>query len=579
MGSNDDRVIVDISSDEDDHHAADEPYDDPYDSDDVIHDDDDVENDDVPIDDKKARNEKSYVILKEDKLIEGQKDEIKKVTSVLSISKDEACMLLLKYNWCVTNVHEAWFGDEVKVRELIGMLDVDHGVKFPENDETEVDCGICFDSVMVKDSANCGCSHVFCKVCWITYVNTAINDGPGCLNLKCPEPSCGAAVGPDMVNVLAKGEEKKKYDGFWLRSYVESSQKKIKWCPGPGCDYAVEYDDNFEDDNYDVSCNCKFVYCWKCMEDAHSPLDCETVGKWVLKNTAEAENTTWILAYTKPCPKCKKSIEKNEGCMHMTCRKPCGHQFCWLCLGPWSEHGSRSCNGYKLEGGKVNKDEQQRDLAKKSIQRYTHYYERWAANEKSRKKALSDLHKIETVDLKKLSSNYDMPETQLQFITDAWLQIVECRRVLKWTYAYGFYIPETEEEKKAFFEFLQGEAEVGLERLHLCAEKDLQIFIKKEDEEATTKVIFNSFRIKLTGLTDVTCSYFQNLVRALENGLSEVDSHVDVNKTSTNAAGSSSKVKARKRSTQDGEPWNRSPESAKRSRLMMEMMMRTMDDE
>jgi hypothetical protein len=36
------------------------------------------------------------------------------------------------------------------------------------------------------------------------------------------------------------------------------------------------------------------------------------------------------------------------------------------------------------------------------------------------------------------------------------LQIVECRRVLKWTYAYGFYLPDHEHAKRQFFEYLQG---------------------------------------------------------------------------------------------------------------------------
>jgi hypothetical protein len=32
----------------------------------------------------------------------------------------------------------------------------------------------------------------------------------------------------------------KKYKRFLLRSYVEDNSK-VKWCPAPGCDYAVEY--------------------------------------------------------------------------------------------------------------------------------------------------------------------------------------------------------------------------------------------------------------------------------------------------------------------------------------------------
>ena len=71
--------------------------------------------------------------------------------------------------------------------------------------------------------------------------------------------------------------------------------------------------------------------------------------------------------------------------------------------------------------------------------------------------------------------------------------------------------------------YVHGEAEVGLERLHLCAEKELQIYIKK-DAEAATKDNFSTFREKLTCLTELTRSYFKNLVQAVKNGLSEVAS-------------------------------------------------------
>ena len=44
--------------------------------------------------------------------------------------------------------------------------------------------------------------------------------------------------------------------------------------------------------------------------------------------------------------------------MHMTCRRSeggCGFEFCWLCLGPWSEHGDSTggfyaCNNYERLG-------------------------------------------------------------------------------------------------------------------------------------------------------------------------------------------------------------------------------------
>jgi ariadne-1 len=100
--------------------------------------------------------------------------------------------------------------------------------------------------------------------------------------------------------------------------------------------------------------------------------------------------------------------------------------------------------------------EKRREMAKNSLERYTHYYERWATNQSSRQKALLDLKKMQTDDIEKLSDIQCQPESQLKFIIEAWLQIVECRRVLKWTYAYGFYIPDQEHGKRVFFEYLQG---------------------------------------------------------------------------------------------------------------------------
>jgi ariadne-1 len=44
---------------------------------------------------------------------------------------------------------------------------------------------------------------------------------------------------------------------------------------------------------------------------------------------------------------------------------------------------------------------------------------------------------------------------------------------------------------------MPGEAEAGLERLHQCAEKDLQTFLEGETPTSS----FNDFRTKLAGLT------------------------------------------------------------------------------
>ncbi|KVI07510.1 Zinc finger, C6HC-type [Cynara cardunculus var. scolymus] len=418
----------------------------------------------------------------------------------------------------VSKVNDEWFADEEKVRRVVGLLEEPR----PLPNAKELTCGICFEVYPCDSMCSAACGHPFCVTCWQGYISTAINDGPGCLTLRCPDPSCGAAVGKDMVVSLASHDDREKYRRYFLRSFVEDNRKSqpcrltepsndgyaTKWCPAPGCDYAVDF--IVGGGTFDVTCRCSYSFCWNCTEEAHRPVDCDTVSKWIMKNSAESENMNWILANSKPCPKCKRPIEKNQGCMHITCTPPCKFEFCWLCLGAWSDHGERTggfyaCNRYEAakQEGVYDDTEKRREMAKNSLERYTHYYERWATNQSSRQKALADLQQMQSI------------------------HIVECRRVLKWTYAYGYYLPEHAHAKRQFFEYLQGEAESGLERLHQCAEKELQGYLNVEGPSKD----FNEFRMKLAGLTSVTRNYFENLVRALENGLSDVDAHGGTSRT------------------------------------------------
>ncbi|KFK36710.1 hypothetical protein AALP_AA4G159600 [Arabis alpina] len=272
------------------------------------------------------------VVLKEDNVRKHHKDDVRRVSTILSVTEVEASVLLLHYHWNVSKVDDEWFADEERVRTTVGILKK-HVVA---SDQREVTCRICLDSFTFKDMVSVFCGHLYCSDCWNGYISTSINDGPGCLMLKCPESSYSAAVGLDMVEKLVSEEEKKKkFDNYFMRSYVEGN-KKMKWCPARGCEHAVEFAGGTR--SYDVSCLCSHNFCWNCIEDAHRPMDCDRVAKWIQKNGDEAENKKWLLAYTKPRPKCKREIEKTQDCMHMTCGPPCGHKFCWLCLTAWDSN-------------------------------------------------------------------------------------------------------------------------------------------------------------------------------------------------------------------------------------------------
>ncbi len=482
--------------------------------------DDDDDDDDCNYDSLISPAVQNYTVLKESDIRERQHNIITEVAAVLSISKAAATITLRHFNWSVSKVHEAWFNNEDQVRKILGLLNKPV-IQLPYGDYKEITCGICFDLFRRDEIVSAACGHPYCIECLGNYITTSINDGPGCLMLRCPEPACHAVIDGDMVDMLVLDKDKNRYSEYVYRSYVEEN-KNIKWCPGPGCEYAIEFDDcgggggggdGDDDSSWDVRCVCDCRFCWNCVEDAHRPVDCRTVAKWMAKAYDESETMTWILASTKPCPKCAKPIEKNEGCMHMTCNPPCRHEFCWICLGDWFKH--LTCNGYE-EGNSTSVKEV--EMAKTYVRKYNHYYGRWAANNMSMLKAIADLHEVETEQIVKLSEKQGKPQIEFWFLVEAWKQIVECRRVLKWTYAYGYYLPEDEDAKKRLFEFLQGEAEVGLERLHGYAEKEVRQILYADGLSENYK----EFEVTLKSLTRVTRKYFEELVRALENGLSEV---------------------------------------------------------
>lgn len=138
-----------------------------------------------------------------------------------------------------------------------------------------------------------------------------------------------------------------------------------------------------------IECPCGSSFCFKCGELSHMPCDCKMAEEWILKSQAESENLTWIMANTKRCPKCTKPIEKNQGCNHMKCQQ-CGHDFCWVCEGPWKEHGSATggyykCNKYEemKKDTKLVAEEKAREDAKNELNRYMFYYERYENHNKS----------------------------------------------------------------------------------------------------------------------------------------------------------------------------------------------------
>lgn len=47
---------------------------------------------------------------------------------------------------------------------------------------------------------------------------------------------------------------------LFLISFIISVLSQTKWCPAPGCEYAVEFVAG--SGSYDVVCQCSYGFCW-----------------------------------------------------------------------------------------------------------------------------------------------------------------------------------------------------------------------------------------------------------------------------------------------------------------------------
>lgn len=278
---------------------------------------------------------------------------------LLSIDYDIANILLRKYKWNKEKLIDVYYSDTEKVMNEAGVSCCQRSSS-PTSSSTPTRCRICGDLFGKDDCFSLPCHHSFCKFCYGTYLTHQVSDGPPCVYAHCPEFKCKQAITMTAVKSLCSQETYDKYMMYVTRNFIETSSS-MRWCPHPGCERVA-----IGSGVTTVFCQCNFPFCFRCGQEAHDPATCAHLSMWQEKCTNESETANWILANTKKCPKCQTRIEKNQGCNHMNC-KMCKHEFCWICMGPWSDHGQNTggyykCNKYDPNGTDNNAEKAKAEL-------------------------------------------------------------------------------------------------------------------------------------------------------------------------------------------------------------------------
>ncbi|KAF7651113.1 hypothetical protein LDENG_00115560 [Lucifuga dentata] len=202
-----------------------------------------------------------------------------------------------------------------------------------------VPCIACTDVMDVVVVFACAERHVICLDCFRRYCQTRINERQFVhhpvvgYSLPCAA-GCVDSLIKELHHFHVLGDDQyERYQRYGAEEYLLANG-------GVMCPRSVECDRQL---------GCGFVFCRDCREEFHEGA-CPTVQ---LPPTGEASQGfavqeeaslrgRWdqaslllIQESTKPCPQCSVPVERNGGCMHMTC-SVCRAEWCWLCGVTWN---------------------------------------------------------------------------------------------------------------------------------------------------------------------------------------------------------------------------------------------------
>lgn len=420
---------------------------------------------------KKAAHIVPFKVFEPDDVMAQQNDMINEVNMILDMSKEDAAILLRYFRWNKERLLEDYMDKSDKVLDAAGLGNTAATAPKLES-QPGFTCEICYEDDENLQTFSLKCGHRFCVECYRQYLTQKIQGEGEAARIQCPSEDCGRILDSRSLDLLVTPELKDRYKQLLNRTYVEDKDT-FKWCPGPECPNVIECGVKKKDLARvvpTVECRCGYRFCFGCPNSDHQPAPCNLVKRWLKKCADDSETANWISAHTKECPKCSSTIEKNGGCNHMTCRK-CKYEFCWMCMGLWSEHGTSwyNCNRFEEKSGSQARDAQAK--SRTSLERYLHYYNRYANHEQSAKLDRDIALKTEKK-MVQLQTASGMSWIEVQYLQSASQALQTCRQTLKWTYAFAFYL--TRNNLTEIFEDNQKDLEMAVENLSEMFEKPIQ---------------------------------------------------------------------------------------------------------
>ena len=235
---------------------------------------------------------------------------------------------------------------------------------------------------------------------------------------------------------------------------------------------------------------------------------------WNSKCSDASETANWLVANTKPCPKCTKPVEKAGGCNLVACT--CGQCFCWLCgqatgrEHTWTSIAGHSCGRYREDA------EAAAERATRDLQRYLHFHSRWKAHADSR--ALEEAHRAAVVaKVDEAVETGGAPLRDYSWLTAGQTQLFIARRCLSNCYIFAFcffggelFAEDMTAEERALKQDLFDDHREELERCVEALSQRIEAPLEEMTDGSRLEVV------NLTALVDARCA---NLFEIVEHDL------------------------------------------------------------
>jgi len=222
--------------------------------------------------------------------------------------------------------------EDLSISMALQFLEDDRKIIAQREKNATFECQICFDKKKIDE--NCitlECDHRFCQECLRNDIVMKMKDKKvkeediKCFN--CKEPISHFII-QNVLNFKEFRQFEKETMAFNTKNFIRSDEIVVK-CQNAKCNNLVIISKKFDVTHY--KCHvCGLLFCVRGCTKPHNGKTCEEQKKH--ENNVKNDQLFDQVKFNeklRDCPSCGLTVQKTEGCNHMTCI--CKFEFCYVC--------------------------------------------------------------------------------------------------------------------------------------------------------------------------------------------------------------------------------------------------------